>query len=537
MSLAYAASRLQVLVQQIDEGTRDLVAQRRAAVEQRYAPGARYTNWSHLGSCAPERHERPKSIDDVVKIVKKAVQLRQRLRVTGVGHSYNGCQFTDGVMIHMTAHMNRVLSVDASKMTVTCEAGATIADVCDALRLNQLQLQCMPSITNITIGGIIGTGTHGSGINTPSICASVVSMTIVDGRGEIVVIDEQSPDGLLRLASCHLGLLGVVVLVTLKAEKLSVLRAHHAPLPLTKVPSVLAQRVTMNDFYRFWWVPHTDMCYECVANRARPADEEGEEGRASTGARSIQTVKTTASESSPRAKLQAIARVIQRAGGGDNHDMDYREYLAKQKTFRAQLGAALTGNWLRHTVLETSLYAATYVPALQPVINKCYQRIFLSSPEFAQGYNDSLLTFDCLFPQHGIEWAIEAHRALEALELVQQIVRANNLQVHFPVEFRFADADGCGVSPAFDRKTCWVGLVMFRPYLRDAPSTDRYYALFAQGMARLGGRPHWAKASGWTRRNYEQSYGAQFTAFMQLRSKMDPHGLFINDWASTIVNK
>lgn len=61
-------------------------------------------------------------------------------------------------------------------------------------------------VGNITLGGAIGTGSHGSTIQyNASISAQVISLTIVDGQGYVRQISEMDD---LRAFRLNLGLLG-----------------------------------------------------------------------------------------------------------------------------------------------------------------------------------------------------------------------------------------------------------------------------------------------------------------------------------------
>ncbi len=64
----------------------------------------------------------------------------------------------------------------------------------------------MISKGNITLGGAIGTGSHGSTIRyNASISSQVVGLTIVDGKGRVRTITDSKD---LRAFRLNLGLLG-----------------------------------------------------------------------------------------------------------------------------------------------------------------------------------------------------------------------------------------------------------------------------------------------------------------------------------------
>ena len=148
-----------------------------------------------------------------------------KVRVLGRGHSvHNICDSVeDGVGISLMAHMNRILEIDTEARTVTAEGGITCSQLCQYLRdETPYALQTMASIPHATIGGSIGTGSHGSsGVDAesgrawlPSNCGLVSGLELVMADGSARTFTRESnPDvwpGLVT--SC--GRLGIVSKVT-----------------------------------------------------------------------------------------------------------------------------------------------------------------------------------------------------------------------------------------------------------------------------------------------------------------------------------
>ena len=78
-----------------------------------------------------------------------------------------------------------------------------------------LALANQGDIDTQAIAGAIATGTHGSGNRLPSFSASLRACRLVDGRGEVVEIDETQPE-LLRAAQVSVGMLGVMTSLTIE---------------------------------------------------------------------------------------------------------------------------------------------------------------------------------------------------------------------------------------------------------------------------------------------------------------------------------
>lgn len=388
-------------------------------------------------------------------------------------------------------------------------------------------LRCVPSFLKTTIGGCIATATHSSGIDCNSLSDYVTAMKIVDASGELHTLEAAGSPYELRLAACHLGALGVVVEVTLRAEPRALWHVASNLLPLSEAMDrkLLAKKVRENEFYRFWWVPHTNACYESYGRRVVDSAD------APSAANSV---NRSGVRSTVRSELPSITgpAVGDRVTHGDAVD----QWRRQQQRLGARLSRAVKGNWLRHNVVESSLLLSCRYPALQPLINHAYRAIFLGAAEEQYGSTRETFTFDCLFKQWANEWAVHADKAVDALEAVRRSIEEHKLRVHFPVEFRFCAADGSAMSPAFSRPTCWVGIVMYRPHLREAPSTRLYYDDFCARMTALGGRPHWAKYYNWSTEDMQRAYGSNWEEFRALRAKMDPNGMFVNGWLETLLS-
>lgn len=91
-------------------------------------------------------------------------------------------------------------------VTATIGSGVNLRDATEFLRKHGRGLRTTPAYGNITIGGAIGTGSHGSTIKyNASISSQVVGLTVVDGTGRVRKITDSEDLKAFRL---NLGLLG-----------------------------------------------------------------------------------------------------------------------------------------------------------------------------------------------------------------------------------------------------------------------------------------------------------------------------------------
>ncbi|SNX81352.1 related to L-gulonolactone oxidase [Melanopsichium pennsylvanicum] len=149
------------------------------------------------------------------------------------------------------------------------------------------------------------------------------------------------------------------------------------------------------------------------------------------------------------------------------------------------------------------------------------------------GRSDKIFNMDCLFPQYTDEWAIPFNRAAAAIRamrdwLDEEEAASDGDRIHFPVEIRFTDADGIWLSHAQGRKTCYIGIVQYRPYNKPV----RYRQLFAKFealMRHYSGRPHWAKAHSCSPTELSQLY-PHWNDFLATRQRYDPDEVFVNPY-------
>lgn len=163
-----------------------------------------YSSYRRYPLCkASQNTQYPETVDDVAKIVQNAIRDNLTVKAFGSRHSQTDIICTQGIPVDMRKFQSKVMNADN---TATIGAGVVLHDATEFLRLNGRALRTTPAYGNITIGGAIGTGAHGSTIKfNASISAQVVSMKIVDGKGDIRIITDLDD---LKAFRIHLGLLG-----------------------------------------------------------------------------------------------------------------------------------------------------------------------------------------------------------------------------------------------------------------------------------------------------------------------------------------
>lgn len=198
-----AAAILEANLIDLNDDIEKLRLPRKRSLKQAQQPSTRLT--------------RPKSIEEIVRILSDEHKYPSPVRPRGSGSSATRCaETTSGTIVDMTG-MNRIIAVE--KDTVTVQAGIKLRDLAENLAMGGMELVNGCAEPERTVGGAISSGTLGVGLPGQGvhIAASVVHMGMVRSDGQRVEINDRLPD-LLRLARQSYGLLGIIHTVKLKIQ-------------------------------------------------------------------------------------------------------------------------------------------------------------------------------------------------------------------------------------------------------------------------------------------------------------------------------
>ena len=109
------------------------------------------------------------------------------------------------------------------------------------------------------------------------------------------------------------------------------------------------------------------------------------------------------------------------------------------------------------------------------------------------------------------------------------------MKIHLPVDVRFSAPDDAWLSPASGRMTCYIGMLVARPFGRDVPY-EAYFRQIETLMSHFSGRPHWGKLHYRTASDLQPLY-PKWDAFQKVRRNLDPNGLFMNDYLERVLGE
>lgn len=163
---------------------------------------APWSNWAGNVKFAPRQRVEPKNADEVADAVRRAGRAGDTVRPIGASHSSVPLAATLDMNIDLRK-MSGVTDVNVAERRVSILPGTRVNAIGPALWEHGLALKNQGDIDAQQFAGAISTGTHGSGKQLQSFSGSVRGITLVDGRGDVLQVDESRPD---LLAACQVGL-------------------------------------------------------------------------------------------------------------------------------------------------------------------------------------------------------------------------------------------------------------------------------------------------------------------------------------------
>lgn len=156
-----------------------------------------WSNALNIDGVDPERIEEPKSLVELVDVVRRAESAGAGVRMTGSGHSFSDVAFSEDVLLRPTG-LNRVLTLDRdrlkeglrnNKFLVRVESGITLRQLNPYLFGQGFSLQNAGGYDAQTVVGAAITGTHGSGLAYGPIASQIQSLEVVGTGGEVLQVE------------------------------------------------------------------------------------------------------------------------------------------------------------------------------------------------------------------------------------------------------------------------------------------------------------------------------------------------------------
>ncbi|WP_136611003.1 D-arabinono-1,4-lactone oxidase [Sinomonas albida] len=169
-------------------------------------------NWAGNLEYSAASVARPGSVSELAELVASA----ERVKALGSRHCFNDVADTPGVQV-LLDRLPSDVEVDTSRRVARVAGGLTYGDLGLALEAQGWALHNMASLPHISVAGAVQTGTHGSGIASPSLASAVKAVEFVRASGEVERLEEADGDEFFG-SVVGLGALGIVTALELSVE-------------------------------------------------------------------------------------------------------------------------------------------------------------------------------------------------------------------------------------------------------------------------------------------------------------------------------
>jgi FAD/FMN-containing dehydrogenase len=160
--------------------------------------------------------------------------------------------------------MQGLLDVNASEKTIKAFAGTKLSLFGEEGFKHQLDMANQGDINKQSLAGATSTGTHGTGIHLQSVANQITALTLINGHGQEIEIDETSP--LFNAARLSLGSLGVISDITLKLVPSYKLKVRTFREPIDEAIKCCEDRLYKNRHLEMFYFPVGDWSLTKIMN-------------------------------------------------------------------------------------------------------------------------------------------------------------------------------------------------------------------------------------------------------------------------------
>lgn len=234
-----------------------------------------WRNWSGIQHAYPAARAAPGSEDELISVLKTGVG---PIRPVGAGHSFTALSPTDGTLLSLDA-MTGVVAHEAATYRATVRAGTRLGDLGPALAAIGQEMANLPDINKQSLGGALGTGTHGTGRTLRAIHGDVLSFRLATPKGELITCSAQENADVFNAARVNLGAFGVVTEVTLQNQPLKRVLKRTEARALEDVMAAWPTLTTQHRNVEFYAIPFTGLAALITVDETdRPVMPRGPDG-------------------------------------------------------------------------------------------------------------------------------------------------------------------------------------------------------------------------------------------------------------------
>src|SRR5258707_183099 len=178
--------------------------------------GGKWSNWSGGVVCKPRAILAPKDEVDLAAAVRKSPA---PVRVPGTGHSFTPLNATDGTIIDLSApHFVGLKGFDPDKQVATLGAATPLWEIGSPIHPSGCGLKNMGDIDRPPLGGVDGTGKHGTGVTLGSMSSQVAGFRLLLASGEVIHCSAEENAEIFAAGRTSMGALGVMLEIAMQVR-------------------------------------------------------------------------------------------------------------------------------------------------------------------------------------------------------------------------------------------------------------------------------------------------------------------------------
>lgn len=459
----------------------------------------------------------PQSSLEVSDIVKKAVFEKKHVRAIGASHSATDVMCASGLLVPMDK-MKTIFGIETlnNQKIIHAQAGVTVFELSEWLHQKGYALAGLPHMgfRDVTIGGAIATGSHGSTPKHHGVISNIIeAIQLVDGKGEIHNFTKAETNAsTFKALSASLGLLGITTEFKLRIRpqfNLGVQISYHDQEEI--LSKGLTRFIQDCDYAQYNWFPGIKkMMKTCGKKSNQPAN--------------LQANNELLSPAIPDFVVKPFKKILQ-FGACENKIMCALEQV----------------RWWQYE--------------LQPPMVVTNSKGKKSFKRYLVGPSHRMVSSHLTKNQNGffqMDWeiAVPASQSEAAFRAIANHVEKNKTCLPLVGVFiRFAPAeDETLIAHTVANGTEWkkgeTAVFFEMPvYVPVGFSQEQFKAYEKQFeeftsmlITQFSGRPHWGKNRQWAfdLAMKQNSYGSQFREFKSVMNELDPEQTFINDFGKKL---
>jgi len=179
-----------------------------------------WRNWSGVQHAYPAARLAPKDEGELAAALRGA---QGPIRPVGAGHSFTALAPTDGTLVSLDA-MSGIVGWAGDEAIV--RTGTRLGALGPMLAQQGRALPNLPDINKQSLGGALGTATHGTGARIRALHGDVTGLRLVTPSGEVIDADAATNPDVFQAARVSLGALGVISQVRIRTSANRRLRRH-----------------------------------------------------------------------------------------------------------------------------------------------------------------------------------------------------------------------------------------------------------------------------------------------------------------------